>query len=370
MTGLYVHIPFCLQKCNYCDFYSEDDRNYLINDYIEALIKELKKYKSDFNPCFDTLYIGGGTPTSLSEKFLDYIFSGIFSIYPKTGFKEITIEANPETINEKKAKVISLNVTRVSVGAQSFNNNFLKLLNRIHNADSVKRAIVILRQHEIKNINIDILMGIPGQTQQDVFDDIRKAVDLTVQHISFYILTVYNGTEFANKYRNKMPDDSLIEEMYLGGVDMLQKNGFIQYEISNFSIPGKICIHNQNYWNLGEYTGIGASASSFFNNKRYTNIKSIESYIEKIKKNEIPVCFEEELTEDKQLKDYIIMKLRTVAGINIKEFEEKFKFNFIEKYSNIIDKLIKDGYMKETKDTFVLSPKGFLVSNKILQEFI
>lgn len=370
MTGLYVHLPFCLQKCNYCDFYSEDDKNYLTGDYIEALIKELRRYKSQFNPLFRTLYIGGGTPTSLSEKFLDYFFSSVFSVYPKADFKEITIEANPETINKKKARVLLLNTTRVSIGAQSFNDDFLRLLGRIHNAESIKKAVALLQQYEIKNINIDIMAGIPGQTQQDVLDDVKKASDLKPQHISFYILTSYKDTEFANKYRDKMPEDSLVEEMYLSGVEMLQKNGFIQYEISNFSKPQKECIHNLSYWNIDEYIGIGASAASYYNNKRYTNVKSIAGYIEKMKKNETAVDFEEEYTEDKKLKDYIIQKLRTTEGINYSIFRDKFKFDFKEKYSNIINKLRKTVYLHETEDGLALNPKGFLVSNKILQEFV
>jgi oxygen-independent coproporphyrinogen-3 oxidase len=370
MPGLYVHIPFCLQKCNYCDFYSEDDKNYLICDYLEAIIKELKKYKSLYNPFFETLYIGGGTPTSLSEKFLDYMFSGIFTMFPKTNFKEITIEVNPETINEKKAKVLSLNVTRVSIGGQSFNDNFLKLLNRVHNADSIKRSVFLLSNYGISNINLDIMLGIPGQTLQDVCDDLKKAIDLNPQHISFYILTAYSGTEFADKYGSNLPDDIEIEEMYLNGSKILEQNGFYQYEISNFSKLKKECIHNLNYWNLGEYLGIGASASSFLNNKRFTNIKSIEGYIEKIKKDESPIIYEEQYSTDKYLKDYIILKFRTVAGINLKEFEEKFKFNFREKYSNIIDRLLKDGYITQTQEALALTKKGFLVSNRILQEFI
>lgn len=370
MPGLYIHLPFCLQKCNYCDFYSEDDKTYLIADYIETLIKELRRYKAQFNPLFNTLYIGGGTPTSLSEKFLDYFFSSVFSVCPKDDFKEITIEANPETINEKKAKMLLLNTTRVSIGAQSFNDDFLRLLKRIHNAETIKKAVALLQEHEIKNINIDIMMGIPGQTKQDVLDDINKASDLKPQHISFYILTSYRDTEFAKKYSDKMPEDSLIEEMYLNGVEMLQKNGFIQYEISNFSKPQKQCLHNLSYWNIDEYIGIGASAASYFNNKRYTNVKSIEVYIEKIKKNETAVDFEEEYTEDKKLKDYIIQKLRTTQGINYSIFRDKFKFDFKEKYSNIINKLKKTVYLQETKYGLALTPKGFLVSNKILQEFV
>ncbi len=370
MTGLYVHIPFCLQKCNYCDFYSEDDKNYLVNDYIEAIIKELKNYKKQFNPLFETLYIGGGTPTSVSEKYLDYIFSGIFSIYPKSKFKEITIEANPETINEKKAKVIALNTTRVSIGAQSFNNEFLKLLNRIHNAEAIKNAINFLKDWQVKNINLDIMFGMPGQTNKDVLDDLKKAIDLEPQHISFYILTPYKNTFFYEKYIYKLPSDEIIEEMYLSGIELLQKHGFSQYEISNFCKPQNQCIHNLNYWNTGEYIGIGASASSCYNNKRYANIKSIEIYIEKIKKNENPFDFTEEYTDDKKLKDYIIQKLRTVEGINYNIFKKKFNFDFKQKYSNIIDNLSKTGYLQQTKDSISLTAKGFLVSNRIITEFI
>jgi len=370
MAGLYVHIPFCLQKCNYCDFYSEDDKNYLVNDYIEAIIKESKNYKTQFNPSFETLYIGGGTPTSLSEKSLDYLFSSIFSVCPKAGFKEISIEANPETMNEKKAKVLALNTTRVSIGAQSFNDAFLKLLNRIHDADAIKKAVTLLKEQEINNINIDIMFGIPGQTKQDVLDDLKKAVDLNPQHISFYLLTPYKNTFFFEKYRDSLPADEIIEEMYLSGIEMLRENGFIQYEISNFSKPGKQCLHNLNYWNIGEYKGIGASASSYYNNKRYTNVNSIIDYIDKMKKDKSTITFEEEYTENKKLKDYIIQKLRTTEGINYNFFKGKFKFNFKQKYSNIIDNLCKTGYLQETKDGIFLTAKGLLVSNRILIEFI
>jgi oxygen-independent coproporphyrinogen-3 oxidase len=367
MSGLYVHIPFCIQKCDYCDFYSEDDKNYLIQDYLQAVIKELQKYKYQYNPVFDTLYIGGGTPTSISEKFLDFLFSSIFSIYPKSCFKEITIEINPETLTEKKTKVISLNVTRASVGAQSFNDDLLKILNRVHNSETIKKAIGLLRQYDINNINIDIMFGIPQQKPDDALNDLKQTIDLKPSHISYYMLTLYKNTKM---YGYKLPDDKLIEDMYLKGVDFLNKNGFIQYEISNFCQKGKECIHNLNYWNIGQYIGVGASASSYYNNERYTNIKSIAGYINKINKDEKVIDFVEKYTEDKKLKDYIILKLRTTKGILYDDFKEKFKFDFKEKYSNIIDKLVKAGLSKEEKNSFSLTERGFIVSNKILQEFI
>jgi oxygen-independent coproporphyrinogen III oxidase len=371
MSGLYIHIPFCIQKCPYCDFYSCDDRIYLSDDYLDCLNRELRLNKDKYNPAYDTLFIGGGTPSSLTEKQLDLLFSGIYGMASKSYFKEITIEANPETITEKKAKVIAPNVTRVSMGAQSFNDVFLKALGRIHDSNTVFKAIKLLRQQGVENINLDLMYGLPGQKAQDVFEDIKKAVSAGIEHISFYMLTVYEKTVFAEKYKNGsgLPGDDEIEEMYLKGVELLGSNGFIQYEISNFAKPGRECRHNLMYWNLGKYTGIGASASSFSGHRRYTNVKSTEEYIKNIKQGKDPADFSEEYTKDIELKEFIMLKLRTSEGLDYMEFKERFDFDFAQKYSNIIDKFRAAALMQDAASGIRLSARGFLLSNNIIKEF-
>jgi oxygen-independent coproporphyrinogen-3 oxidase len=344
---------------------------FLSDDYLDCLIRELCSSRDKLKFPYDTLFIGGGTPTSLTEKQMDSLFTAIYGVTSKNKFTEITIEANPETVTEKKAKVIAANVTRVSMGAQSFNDVFLKALGRIHDSSAIFKALGSLRQQGIKNINIDLMFGLPGQKTPDVLEDINKAVSAGVEHISFYMLTVYEQTVFAGKYRNGsgLPDDDEIEEMYLKGIQLLETGGFYQYEISNFAKPGRECRHNLMYWNLGEYTGIGAAASSFSGLRRYTNIKSIEDYISRIKQGKDPADISEEYTKDIELKEFIMLRLRTCAGLGYREFKERFGFDFAVKYSKIIDKFRATGHVMDTAAGIRLSGRGFLVSNNIIKDF-
>jgi len=283
-TGLYVHVPFCLQKCPYCDFSSFDDNIYYADDYINALSAELEYYKKNYNPVYETLFIGGGTPPRPSEKQLDYLFASVYRCAERKNLKEITIEANPETLTGKKARVLKINADRVSMGAQSFNNKFLKELGRVHDSAAVLKAADILKQNGIDNFNIDLMFGIPGQAVTDVIYDIKAAVKLNPSHISFYMLTLYENTPYAESA--KPPQDSILAQMYEKGVEALEAEGYRQYEISNFAKPGKKCLHNLNYWGMGHYIGIGTSASSYFDGKRYTNIKDVAEYIKRMKQNE------------------------------------------------------------------------------------
>jgi oxygen-independent coproporphyrinogen III oxidase len=371
MPGLYIHIPFCVQKCLYCDFFSCDDRIYLVEDYLDCILRELKYYKQKFNPLYETLFIGGGTPTILTEKQLDYLFSGIYGLVDRKKLKEITVEANPETITDKKAKVLGANVTRISMGAQTFDPAGLKQLGRIHNPDSVFKAIDLARGNGIGHRSIDMMYGLPGQSAESAMKDLAIAVKSDVEHISYYMLTVYEGTPFASQYMqgNGMPFDEEIEKMYFNGVKLLELNGFMQYEISNFAKPGKECLHNLNYWDAGEYTGLGAAASSYFGGLRYTNVKNIEEYIKRIKSSADPAGVSEKCTEDMKIKEYIMLKLRTKAGINYKEFTGRFNFDFKLKYSKIIGKFAESGALVADETGIKLTLKGFLISNTVIAEF-
>lgn len=371
MPGLYIHIPFCVQKCLYCDFFSCDDRIYLLDDYLECLFREIRYYKQKFNPSYETLFIGGGTPTILTEKQLDYLFTGIYGMADRKKLKEITIEANPETITDKTAKVLGANVTRISMGAQTFDENMLRELGRIHNSGAVHGAIDLARERWIANRSIDMMYGLPGQSVAEAMKDLETACKTDVDHISYYMLTVYENTPFAVRHAKGlgMPADEDLEKMYFEGVKLLEGYGFLQYEISNFARPGRECLHNLNYWNLGEYAGIGAGAASYFDGSRYTNVKSIEEYIRRIKASEDPADYSEKCGAEMQRKEYIMLKLRTKAGINFREFREKFGFDFASKYSNIIGKQAQKSVLVEDENGIKLTLKGFLLSNSVISEF-
>ncbi|MFP4465515.1 MAG: radical SAM family heme chaperone HemW [Candidatus Goldiibacteriota bacterium] len=368
MTGLYVHIPYCINKCPYCDFVSFDDKPYYIDDYLGAVADELRYYCNNFDIAPETLFIGGGTPTSLNPGRLDFLFANIFFYSAKKNFKEITIEANPDTLTFKKAKVLKANTNRVSLGAQSFDGETLKILGRTHTPEKIKEAFSLLKEAGIENINIDIMYGIPGRTPEDVLKDIEKASELQPAHISFYMFTLYEHTEFYRR-NPALPDDKTVEKMYFEGVKLLEKKGYRQYEISNFAVPGSECLHNLNYWNSGSYIGLGVSASSYFNGVRRTNVKDIDEYIKRIKENKDPAGFSETPDTETMEKEYIMLKLRTTAGILYENFRERFGFDFEEKYSSIIKKYAGTGHLMADKSGVCISMKGMPVSNSIISDF-
>jgi len=372
MHGLYIHIPFCVQKCPYCDFASFDDKAYLVDDYIEALVRELKAGADNSGAVYETLFIGGGTPTMLSEKQLDSLFSGVYSICPRKNFREITIEANPETVTEKKAKILSANVTRVSMGCQSFDGEELKKLCRIHDRGSIDRAYEALKKEKIENINLDLIYGIEGQSVERALYSVNEAIKLDPSHISYYMMTIYGHTPYgkmAEKGKLNLPEDVEIERMYMEGCAALEKAGYIQYEISNFSREKKECIHNINYWNHGEYLGVGSSAASYIKGFRRVNTDAPDIYIKNIKSGITVLETIEKITPEIFLKEYIMLHLRTVKGINRDEFKRVFNFDFNEKYSNIIENLILQGLAKDGENGFALTRKGFLLSNEIIEKF-
>lgn len=375
MASVYIHIPFCMQKCPYCDFSSFDDKAYLIDDYINAIGVEAEYYKKKYPDVFEpadvknaTLYVGGGTPSFLSYRQLDALFTQIYRYFPKSFFSEITIEANPETLNENKAKVMALNVNRASLGCQSFDDNLLKTLGRPHDSERAKEGAGLLKKHGIENLNIDLIFGIPGQTVGGVRSDIREAVSLGCSHISFYSLTAYEHTPFYSK-KAELPGEEDSERLYTAGCAELKAQGFGHYEISNFAKPGRQCRHNLAYWNLGEYIGIGAAASSYFKSKRYTNTADAERYISLMKRHEDSAVAAECIDDEKMVKEYIMLKLRTAEGVSYTDFTRRFGFDFKSRYSKIIGKYSGSDCAQAGDEGFKLTEKGFFVSNSIISSF-
>ncbi len=370
-SGLYIHIPFCIQKCAYCDFNSYDDRAYLIDDYINAVLKELRVKKEKVGLIFNTLYIGGGTPTFLSVKQLESFFSGLYSIVDKKNFVEMTIEANPETVTEEKTGLLKTYVNRISLGAQSFSNGLLKKLGRIHDADKAYKAVETIKKH-IDNFSIDLMYGIHGEEKEDIFSDIKKSIGLSPKHISFYMLTAYQDTEYFDMLQTKsitLPDDEEIESMYMDSANMLEKNSYLQYEISNFAKQGYECLHNMNYWKMGEYLGVGAGAASFFSNERYKNTEDPAEYIKRINNNEDTIMEKDIYDDAKYEKDYIMLNLRKKSGVSMLEYAGIFKIDFYKKYCKIIDKFADIGLVDKGNENISLTRKGFLLSNSVIEEF-
>lgn len=361
---LYIHIPFCIKKCIYCDFFSVSYNEPTVNRYIDALCKELY-IKKDTAGTLRSVYIGGGTPTLLSDKCFRQLFTCLKGNYNFSSDVEITVEANPGTIHGLKTDaIISSGVNRLSLGVQSFNDNELKTLGRIHDSEEAFRSIETIKIAGMKNFSIDLMYGIPGQTMDSWRNSISKAVKLSPTHISAYELTPEEHTPFfklLETHKISVPDEEFVLKMYNHAIDYLAGFGYEHYEISNFALPEFKCIHNLNYWNRGEYIGAGAGAHSFIDKMRSRNIKDINAYTEKLNKRMIPETESTKLTSKEILKEFIFLGLRKTEGISISESQETGL--------NIIDAsgaLINEGLVEIVKDYLRLTRKGIVISNTVI----
>jgi oxygen-independent coproporphyrinogen-3 oxidase len=344
----------------------------VVDAYIGCVLKELDYYIKKFSPEFDTLFIGGGTPSSLTAGQLKTLFEGIYMRAPRERFREITVEVNPETLTAEKAVLLSKNITRISIGAQSFSDDNLKLLGRIHNAEKITQAVDLAREAGIRELNLDLMFGIPGQKTGDVIADVEKAMEHSPEHISFYMLTAYEHTPFYKRIRSgelRLPDGEQASDMYRMGIGFLEAGGYELYEISNFARDGKICVHNMNYWDCGRYIGLGASAASFFDGKRYVNVHDVNEYIRLVGEDGDPAGQVEEYTDEMMLKEFIMLGLRKRTGIDLAAFKGRFGFDFSDRYSNIIEKYLESGHLERDAEHVSLTPLGFMVSNTIISEF-
>ena len=364
MRGLYIHIPFCKRICNYCDFTKRVPKNKeMIDEYLIHLKEELYSYEKYFSSV-KTIYIGGGTPTLLDEEQLDNLLS-MLDI-----FKDITeysIEINPETLTKSKALIIKKHgINRVSLGVESFDPKILNILGRSHTNTDVYNAIKYLKEVGINNINIDLIFGTPGSDISSIEDDLKEFYKLDINHLSFYSLILEENTIFYHQFKHKkfMPiDDELEAEMYEFIINDLEKNGFIQYEISNFAKNNSESIHNRLYWENKEYIGIGLGASGYLDGVRYTNNTTLNLYYKKYRKNEEIIDFSTKLSEE------MILGLRMLKGVNIEEVNKKFNINLLEKYSDIANYLDK-GYLEIDEGYLHLTKKGLLIANDIFEIFI
>lgn len=374
--GIYIHIPFCKQKCNYCDFYSIKWDDESENKYIQAIINEIKSYKDNLrgNYIADTIFFGGGTPTIIKTENLKSIIDCLRDAIEIDKCSEISMEANPNTLtSEKLNSYKSIGINRLSIGIQSLNDEILKKIGRIHDSSEALEAIDRAKNTGFENINADVMFNIPGQTVYDIEDTVTKIIDRGVKHISFYSLKLEKGTPMYSMEKNNkiiMPDEEVEREMYYAGRNIMEKNNLFQYEISNFAENGFECRHNLKYWNQEEYIGLGPSAHSFLNNTRYSNPSDLKLYCENSMTDKFERIIQEELEKDDLMFEYIMLRLRLTEGLNIKEFNNKFSQDFLEMYKLQINYLIKNNLLKLKNDFVRLTKKGMDISNYVIEEFM
>ncbi len=367
MRGLYIHIPFCIKKCKYCDFTSYTDCNDLFGGYIAEMAHEMEKYRDE---AIDTVFIGGGTPTILSPLQLTALLKNIRDIFKISPSAEVTIESNPKTLTEEKLSVLKKGgVNRISIGVQSFNNNELKMIGRVHNENDAEKAIRLSQDCGFSNINLDIMFSLPGQTKESFKYTLEKAVGLNPMHISCYSLILEENTPLYDEVisgKVKLCDEETDRELYEYACKFFSAHGFNQYEISNFARRGYECRHNLKYWNCDEYIGIGVAAHSYFKGERFFNTDSLKDYLS----GRYRVGIAEKAEGMDAVSEYIIMGLRKTAGIEKEKFKKRFGKEIGELYKKEIEKFKCAGLMEEDEISLRLTFEGINVSNAVLCEFV
>ena len=371
--GIYVHIPFCKKKCDYCDFISYCGKDDLIEKYVDSVKKEIEhvKIKSEIT----TIYIGGGTPSYIDSKFIVQILEKIKEKNVAQD-AEITIEVNPGTVTQEKLQdYIDCGINRISIGLQTTNDELLKQIGRIHNYEQFLETYKMAKKVGFKNINVDLMLGLPNQRIIDLKESLENVLKLAPKHISVYSLIVEEGTPIANKIENgklKLPDDELERNMYWYVKNTLELNGYKHYEISNFAKKGYESKHNMNCWNQMEYVGIGSGAHSYRDITRYSNTEDIKEYIKNVQKGEFEknrIIHEIQKEEDSK-KEFMLLGLRKIDGIKISEFKNKFGDNPIYLYRNELKKLSDEKLIIIQDDNIRLSNKGIDLANLVWEEFV
>jgi len=416
MSSLYVHVPFCIKKCDYCAFYSVPLNAHQVSMYENGIAQEIALRKLEAPTGVSSLFIGGGTPTALSASHLETLLSEIHTHYnfvnPINGLQaEKTAEANPGTLDTEKLAVLrKYGINRISLGVQSFHPALLRQIGRIHGVEQILAAVRLIRQAGFDNLNLDLIFGLPGQTLKDWQDTLKKAVAVSPEHLSIYALTLEENTPLGRKYAascqaggshtdlesigvelkdgrksynvikqdNKqgnfisLPDDDLQADMYEWALAYLHKNGYERYEISNFARPGYACQHNQSYWRSEAYIGLGPGAVSCIEGIRSKNTEEITDYVNKLATGRRPIeqGETEVLTLDQRISEYMMLGLRTTQGVDIQAFLEKFKVPIQDIYGQIMANYVDRGIMCLEQKTLKINPDYLFVANSILQKFI
>ncbi len=372
--GIYIHIPFCLKKCGYCDFYSVKWDEALEDKYIQSAINEIKscgRLRKDY--IVDTIFIGGGTPSIIAARNLGNIMAAVKSTFKVDENAEISMEANPNTLNaENLSAYRTLGIKRLSIGIQSLNDRILKNLGRIHNSKEALDAIEEAKKRGFENINADLMFNIPGQTIDDIEETINKLMTKNIKHISFYSLKLEKGTPMYISEENKeiiMPDEDEERQMYYTGRNIMEKHNLLQYEISNFAVKGYECRHNLKYWNQEEYIGIGPSAHSFLGNTRFSNPSDLKRYLLSGQRGTFERDIQEVMDEKGLIFEYVMLSLRLARGLKFADFNNKFSKDFKEIYRVQIERLLKNNLLEMDHEGIRLTKRGMDISNYVFAQF-
>ena len=377
---LYIHIPFCVRKCNYCDFFSASGTEEEQAAYVSAMIQEIQSYQELSGEYeVQTIFLGGGTPSLLTPEQIEQIFNAIYHTFSVNENAEITMEMNPGTVDiEKLHAMKAAGVNRLSIGLQSAQNEELKMLGRIHTFEEFLETWKLIEQAGFKNRNIDLMSALPGQTIESYEDTLSKVLALEPEHISAYSLILEEGTVFYDWYEKgkldrgawKLPSEE--EEYAMGELTILRlaEAGMYRYEISNYAKPGKECRHNLGYWDRVEYLGIGAGSSSLIKGERFDHIRDRKAYIEKIRNGESILIDREILSVESQMEEFMYLGLRKVEGVSRTDFQNYFGKNVDDVYGKILDKLEEEQLLEFSGDRIRLTHRGMDVSNCVLAEFL
>ena len=393
--GLYIHIPFCKKKCNYCDFVSFANSEEKIEEYINCLICEIKEVAENVKFQFQqkkgdlvnvrSIYIGGGTPSYIDSKYINQILNTIRNSYDfvmaglidkQEQFPEITIEINPGTVTEEKLKDYKYSgVNRISIGMQATQNRLLTQLGRIHSYQEFKTTYLLAREIGFNNINIDFMIGLPNQTIENIKESLQKIKKLNPEHVSVYSLIVEENTILSKQIEEgtlKLPEENKEREMYWTVKNFLEENGYNHYEISNFAKPNRESRHNMDCWNQKEYFGYGVAAHSYVDNVRFSNITDLNSYIENYKHNEPEknFVFHEKENYLDTMKEYLLLGFRKIKGVSKKDFENKFQLPIESIFKLELEELKEKGLILENEDTYYLSDKGIDFANLVFEKFV
>ena len=371
--GLYIHIPFCKQKCYYCDFISYENLEKQQEKYINALCMEIHNFFNDKNKYkISTIYIGGGTPSFIDEKYI----RKVLNIIPKNKAKEITIEVNPGTVNLEKLNAYkSIGINRLSIGLQASQDSLLKQIGRIHNYEDFLNTYKIAKNVGFKNINVDLMIGLPNQTIKDIKETLENVINLEPNHISVYSLILEEGTKLDNlikKGKLQLQDEEIERNMYWYVKDYLELNGYNHYEISNFAKKGYESKHNLDCWNQEEYIGFGLAAHSYLENIRFSNTSDLNKYIENCSNNQFEnnKTIQEVQNGNEKKKEYMLLGLRKIDGVSIQRFKEKFGENPLFIFRNELNKLVEERLIVVEEDNIKLTNKGIDLANIVWEEFV
>lgn len=367
--GIYVHIPFCKEKCYYCDFITMPYQEKRIGEYFSLLEKEVYMYKDKFkNYTIDSIYFGGGTPSFVDSKYIIDLILLLKKYFFIEENIEFTIETNPDTLDKYKLNdYINYGINRISLGVQTFNDTILKILGRNHSSETIINDIEIIKEVGFKNLSLDLIMGLPKQKLSNIKNDLQIIKEISPKHISYYDLIIEKNTRFNKLYKEKkllLPTDDENRKFYKNIISSLNSMNLNQYEISNFAVTGFESKHNLKYWLVNEYLGLGIGASSYIHNYRYTNEYRYKEYKNKINNDVLPIQAKEYLTYNNKIFEKIIMNMRLVTGLSLKELKSEYNYDIFDKNEKIINEYIKQNLLILHNDRLSFTEEGFNISNK------